>query len=411
MALEHDLEQQEYAPKKSERTILSTVTLSHVSQHFYVGLSVLYPEIMKDLSMNYTQLGVVTGTSSMVSGFLQMAWSLLARYMPRRVLLGLGNILMSTGCFLTASANNFLGLLGGNVTTAGGSGAQHPIGTSILAEKFRKEKITGALSLHYGLGYVGNIISPILLSLIAVSFGWRLAVYILAIIPLFTGLVVFYFLRGDQSTSRATSKKDGANLLEDLRSAIHVRSALIIIAAEAFAIGGSGMGVITTYTPVFLKNFLLVGSFETSIIYSISVVGGVAGTIFFGHLARKHGNLKIAAAITGSSSVLILFLGSYSLFNLLIIPHLFIIGATSFAGSSLLQSQIVSTCTPNQREILMGLYFTIGFGCSSVWTTLTGFLIDTYGSFNVAWLLRALLGTIAFSLMLLALHNTRTHAD
>jgi len=412
LKLESDLERRELASEKSERRILSTVTLSHVSQHFYVGLSVLYPEIMRDLSMNYTQLGVVTGTSSMVSGFLQMAWSLLARYVPRRVLLGFGNILMSFGCFLTGSADRFLAFMGGNMTTASGSAAQHPIGTSILAQKFSKEKITSAMSLHYGLGYVGNIISPIVLSLIAVSFGWRLAVYILAVIPLCTGLLVFYFLRGDHSALRASSKKDGSSLRKDLGSAIHARGALIIIAAEAFAIGGSGMGVITTYTPVFLKNFLHVGSFETSIIYSISVIGGVTGTLFFGRLAKRHGNLKIAATITGASSALILLLASYNLFSLLIVPHLFIIGATSFAGSSLLQSQIVSTCTPNQREILMGLYFTIGFGCSSVWTALTGLLIDVYGSFNVAWFLRALLGTVAFALMLLAFYDAkRTRVD
>jgi predicted MFS family arabinose efflux permease len=288
--LEPGLELQEsVAKEKSERTILTTVTLSHVSQHLYVGLSVLYPDMMRDLAMNYTQLGVVTGTSSMVSGFLQMVWSILARYLPRRILLGLGNVLMSTGCFFTGGSNRFAELMGGNMISASGSAAQHPIGTSILAQKFGKEKITGALSIHYGLGYIGNIISPVLLSLIAISFGWRQAVYVLAVIPFLTGLTVFYYLRGDSSASKATSKKAGTSFWKDLRSAIHVKSAFIIIAAEAFAIGGSGMGVITTYTPIFLKNFLGVGSFETSVIYSISVIGGVTGTIFFGRLARKQG--------------------------------------------------------------------------------------------------------------------------
>ncbi|MCJ7760248.1 MFS transporter, partial [Candidatus Bathyarchaeota archaeon] len=298
--------QESIAREKSERTILSIVTLSHVSQHFYVGISVLYPEMMKELAMNYTQLGVITGTSSMISGFLQMVWSIMARYLPRRILLGLGNVLVSTGCFLTGGSNRFVELMGGNIASASGAAAQHPIGTSILAQKFSKEKITGALSLHYGLGYIGNIISPILLSLIAVSLGWRQAIYILAVVPLLTGLTVFYYLRGDSSTSRATSKKAGTNLWKDLRSAIPFKSAFIIIAAEAFAIGGSGMGVITTYTPVFLKNFLGVGSFETSVIYSISVIGGVTGTLLFGRLARKYGNLKIASIITAASSVLIL---------------------------------------------------------------------------------------------------------
>lgn len=263
------------------------------------------------------------------------------------------------------------------------------------------------MSVHYGLGYVGNIVSPILLSFLAVSFGWRSALYVLAAVPLVAGLNVLYFLRGDRSASRPGQERKRGDLWGDLRSAIRVRGALIVIAAEAFVVGGSGMGVITTYTPVFLKNFLKVGDFETSIIYAIAVVGGVVGTIFFGRLAGRYGNLKIAALITGSTSALILLLSSYSVFNVLIVPHLFVIGATSFGGSSLLQAHLVSVSTPRERDLLIGLYFTLGFGCSSVWTTLTGFVIDTYQSFNPAWLLRTALGTVAFFLMVWAYHQRK----
>ena len=366
-------------------------------------MSVLYPDIMRDLSLNYTQLGIMTGTSSIIAGFLQMAWSLLVRYLPRRILLGFGNILVSIGCFIMGSAQRFTDMVGGNVVSGGGQAAQHPVGTSILAQKFSREKVAGALSIHYGLGYIGNIISPILLSFIAISFGWRQALYVLAAVPFMTGLTVLYFLRGDGFASRSNEEKGRGDLWKDLKSAVHVRGAFLIIAAEAFAIGGSGMGVITTYTPVFLKNFLNVGSFETSIIYAIAVVGGVIGTVLFGRLANRLGNLRTAALITGLSSLLILLLRSYSLFDILIIPHLFIIGATSFAGSSLLQAHLVSVTTQSERDIVIGLYFTIGFGCSSIWTTLTGLVIDTYGSFNPAWLLRAALGTVAFTLMILAM--------
>ena len=78
-------------PVKSKKTVLSVVTFSHFAQHFLVGLSILYPEIMVDLQLNYTQLGIATGVGSTISGFLQMAWSIFARYAPRRVLLGFGN--------------------------------------------------------------------------------------------------------------------------------------------------------------------------------------------------------------------------------------------------------------------------------------------------------------------------------
>jgi hypothetical protein len=73
--------------------------------------------------------------------------------------------------------------------------------------------------------------------------------------------------------------------------------------------------------------------------------------------------------------------------NVLLILQLFLIVATGFTSSSLLQAHLVSISTPSQRDILLGLYFTIGFGMSSIWTTLTGIIIDTYG-FDSGWILR-----------------------
>ena len=216
---------------------------------------------------------------------------------------------------------------------------------------------------------------------------------------------MLYYLRGDQSALRSIQGKEKINLWNDVKSALRVRGAVLIILAQAFAIGGSGMGVVITYTPLFLKNTLNIGIFETSIIYAVAVFGGVLGTMFFGHLSNKLGSLRMAAFVTGASSILILFLTYYASFNVLLIPHLIIIGATTFSGTSLLQSHLVSISTPSQRDILIGLYFTLGFGFSSVWTALTGFLIDAYNGFNAAWILRAALGGVAFSLMVLALRQ------
>jgi cyanate permease len=66
---------------------------------------------------------------------------------------------------------------------------------------------------------------------------------------------------------------------------------------------------------------------------------------------------------------------------------------------------LASISTPQQRDILLGFFFTIGFGISALWTTYTGFLIDTYGSFTPAWILKAALGTVAFLFAVAALRR------
>lgn len=391
--------------RNPEKNILAVVTFSHLAQHFYVGLSILYPYMMSDLNLNYTQLGIVTGLSSTISGFLQMIWSLLNRYAPKRILLGVGNALMSLGCLMTASAGRFVELAGANIVSGIGQAAQHPVGTSIITGRFKREKVSGALSIHYGLGYIGNIISPVLLSYVTILFGWRRATYVLAIVPLTACLVLLYFLRGEESPSKSIQGRQETNLWKDVKSVVHIRSAILIIAVQAFASSGTGMDIITTYIPLFLKNQLNVGIMETSAIYSAAVVGGVIGTVFLGHAANRFGSLRTASAILGAGSVAIFLLVFHSSFGLWLLPHIFIIGITSFSFSSLLQAHLVSISTPQQRDILLGIFFTIGFGISALWTTFTGFLIDTYASFTPAWVLKAALGTIAFLFAMAALRD------
>jgi FSR family fosmidomycin resistance protein-like MFS transporter len=391
---------------KSERVVLAVVTLSHLAQHFNVGLSVLYPEIMIALGLNYTQLGVMTGASSMISGFLQMLWSILNRYLSRRILLGMGNLLIAVGTLLTGAATRFIDLVTGTVVSRIGTSVQHPVGSSIVSQKFTKDRVTGALSIHYGLGYVGNIISPVFLSSIALVVGWRQAIYVLAVIPLITSLLLFYFLRGEASASKSIQIK-GSRFWEDARSIIRIKGVILIIAAQAFIVGGTGMGVIITYTPLFLENVLKLETLESSFIYSFAVVGGVLGTIVFGHLATRFGNLKIASFIAATCSLLIFFLVFQDTLNPLLILQFFFIAATGFTSSSLLQAHLAAISTPSQRDILLGLYFTIGFGTSSVWTTITGIIIDVYG-FNSAWIFRAVLGAIAFVILFVA---TRQYAS
>jgi FSR family fosmidomycin resistance protein-like MFS transporter len=390
----------------SETRTLAVVTLSHVAQHFFVGLSVLYPAMMADLNLTYTQLGLMTGVASITSGFLQMAWSLLNRWVSRRLLLGLGNLLISVGCVLFGRARGFVEVVGGNLISGGGQAAQHPVGTSILANKFSNAQVSRALSLHYGLGYVGNIVSPILLSFIAVSLDWRSATYVLALVPLVSGLAVLYFLKGEPSAARSISGAERATFWEDVKSSLRNKRVVLLIAAQAFAVGGTGMGVIISYAPLFLRNELNLGLVETSWIYSLAVIGGVLGTLICGYLAGRVGNLRTALYLVGVGSLLIFLLILHHAFTWILVPHLFLVGGTSFAYGSLLQAHLATILSPRQRDVVMGLYFTLGFGVNSIWNAVTGFLIDVYGSFTPAWVFRSILGAIAFVFIVLASRST-----
>jgi predicted MFS family arabinose efflux permease len=271
----------------------------------------------------------------------------------------------------------------------------------MLADGFKKT-FSRAISIFYGLGYMGNIVAPILLTSISIFWGWRNALLVLATIPATTGIVLILYLRGESVGDKSIITDRSSSLTKDLKSSLKNKTALAIIAAQSLAVGGVGQGVITTYTPLFLKNAMLLGSFETSIVYSIAMVGGIIGTIMMGRYADRIGYLKLAIPLTILSSLAVSLLTLYSSFQPELVPHLFALAFLSFPVFSLIQSFLISKSMPAEKDILVGLFLTLSSGFNSVWQILLGYLIDTYNSFRPAWLFMAILNLSALLFLLYA---------
>ena len=409
-----DKEAEEKTEGKPDKWVLGTLTFSHLSQHFYVGAPILYNNAMTALGIDYAQIGIITGASNILGGILQMAYSIAARRYSRRILLGTSNLVMSLGCFIMGIASGFHVFLVGNSAAGLGQAGMHPMGTSIIAEKFGRKRVAGALSTFYGLGYIGNIISPILLTLVAGLMGangWRFSFIILSAVPFVTGLTVILYLRGEPAGRKIELKGEHDNLWNSIKSSLRTRGAVFILAAQSFITAGTGLGVITTWIPLYLREVATKGGLgidpiQAGIISAISTGGGVIGTIAIGHLADRFGHLQTATACTIGTVVMIYPMTFYSAFTPILIPHLFALGVTCFSITSLLQAHLAIVSSPSQRDTLLGLFFTIGFGISSIWTTLMGFLIEEYRSFNPVWILMAGLGLVAI-VMLIGAYRTR----
>lgn len=378
------------------------LTFSHIAQHFYASAPILFQSIRTDLGLNYAEIGLMIGATSIIGGFLQFGYIVAARRFPKRILLGIATLAISSGCFLMGLADRFATLLFGNVVGGGGQAGLHPMGTSIIAQKFGKKKVTKALSIFYGLGYTGNIISPLLLSAIAIFLSWRFSYFFLALLPLTAGLNVLYNMRQEPAGDKTPLSASTESLWKDIVASTRIKGAVFIFVAQSFIVGGTGMGVIIHWIPQFLQDpikGLGLGIFEASLIFIVAIIGGIIGTIIFGRLASRFGNLKTAISCICSTIIWVYLLTFYSSFNLMLIPHLFIIGSTTFSITTLLQSHLATIATDSQRDILIGLYYTVGFGVSSLWSTLMGKLIDWY-SFGIVWTLMSILGIVALFMLL-----------
>ena len=389
---------------KSESRVVTTLTVSHVAQHLFAGSSILYQSIREELGLSYTQIGLMVGVANILGGFLQIIYSIVGRKVSRRILLSGSNFFMSLGCLMTGTADRFEAVIAGNAVAGVGQAGTHPVSSSILSSKYERKGIGSALSIFYGLGFVGNIISPILLSSIAVATGWRSAYYLLAFLFLLTGVLVFLGLRGEPAGEKAIAKGSERRLIDDVKSALKVKGAIPILVAQAFISGGTGMGVMTTWVPIYLRDAskgLALSVFDAGVVSSVATIGGVLGTIYLGRLADQKGYLKTATLSLMTTTATIFLLTLYQGFNLILVPHLFFLSMTTVSMSSLLQAHLARSAGPSERDILLGLFFTFGFGVSSLWSTLLGALIDSY-SFSAVWLTMVGAGIAALLCLLYA---------
>jgi MFS family permease len=355
------------------------------------------------LKLDYTQVGIMTGLLN-ITGVLPILYSILSRKWSKRALLGWSNVLMGLGCMITGTADRFATVLTGSTASGVGQAGQHPMSSSIITEKYKKKGIGSALSIFFGLGYVGNILSPLLLSAVASTYGYQAAYYVLGIIPVCTGLMILSVLKGEPSADVShVEHKEGRNLLTDMKASLKVPGAIAILLAYGFVSGGTGLGVLSTWVPLFLQSpkGLNQPILAAGIVSALGTIGGVIGTIYLGRVAEKRGYLKIAIMSLTITTAMILSLSLYTSFSLLIIPNLFLLSLTTFSLTSLMQAHLMSVAGPNERDILAGLFFAFGAGVSAIWSTVLGYMIDTY-NFNVVWITMGAAGISALFLLIYA---------
>ena len=203
------------------------------------------------------------------------------------------------------------------------------------------------------------------MTILSLTLGWRSTLFIFSIPALAAGLIVIWYLSEDKKTRKIIVEKDvdESHLKSDIAVLIKTRGVLPILLTQALLSGGLDIGTLTTYTPIFLASFLGMDAYERGMVYTVGLLGGVIGPILLGKYAGCIGYVKMAATSTFISSILIYSLVFYKpgASNILLALHLFAIMFVSFSLPTLLQSYLVKVTSGYNRDLSVGIFFTMGF--------------------------------------------------
>jgi len=362
---------QENKEEQKSSTLVWSVILLHQFNHVISGaMPILYPDIMGEFSLSYSQLGLIRSAVTFAQGFPQMFVGFFRRWFSGRIIIGVGNLLNSIMNVLAALSSGFLQFFGFTVLAGLGSSTQHPIGASLISAATDPAKRGRMLGLNQAIPALAFSFTPLIAAYLLTRMGWRSALSILSVPALLLSIIVLLFVKGRGSVEATT--KDALNwskLKESLRNR-NVLSISLLRSVMAFRMG------VRTFLPLYFIDILGFPSETSSILYSIMLFGGVFGPFFWGYISDRMNRKPLIIGIMAVSSLGYFFLNYVNEFWFLAVL-LFVIGF--MVQTVIVQSVLSDSVERSQLDQMFGLYFTIGFTISSFSSILFGYIVDFFG--------------------------------
>ena len=384
---------------------LTLVSAAHAVIHaMSVLMPLIYPLIQVEYHLSYTQIGLIVAIPNAVGGLLQIIFGLLGRYVLRKVMLGVGNILVGVSTFFTGSISGFWSLMMWSMLSRIAGAPQHPVGSSYLTDRYGRKRHGYALAWHVAGGNIGTLAVPLIAGPLLGLWGWRPLLYIAALPGIIIGIAILIIVDEHDLLDRRVLAKvvhaTGTHIsgaakrltwqegLKAMFAPLRNRTLAIIMLVSIIAAGGRGLGNVTTYVPLYLQNIRHLNSGTISILFTLLLVGSVLGPLIGGRFSDRAGRRRLLLIFYGASAIttiLFVFVTGPGQPFWLIPLSLLLMGFAVYAESPLLQAYLADAATSEMRDTAFGLYFALAFGVGSIWSGILGWMIDRFGFGAAFW--------------------------
>jgi FSR family fosmidomycin resistance protein-like MFS transporter len=323
----------------SDLSVISLIGTAHFSSHvMQLALPPLFPILHGAFGVGFTELGLIVTLFYAASGLGQAAAGFLVdRYGAYRLLIG-GLVLLSAAIALAGLAGSYWLLLVLAPIAGLGNSVFHPADLSILSHRVSEGRLGRAYAVHGVSGSLGYAASPLLVTFIAASAGWRVALVAVGI----GGLVVAAVLIANRGllAYRQTSGARGA--VAHRSGYLGVIGAPVVLMAFGYfaltAFAGTGM---QTFSITALASGYGLALSTATLALTCYLVGSALGITLGGILAdRTQQHHRVAmTGITLASLLMFLIAGSSAL-------GAYVVPLTALAG-------MVNGITGPSRDVLI----------------------------------------------------------
>lgn len=162
-----------------------------------------WPLIRADLSLSYTQIGLLLSVPGIAAAFIEPFLGILGDVWRRRLLILGGGVALTLSLLLTAASGSFLPLLISFVLFAPASGAFVSLSQATLMDS-DPQRHEQNMARWTSAGSLGNVLGPIVLgAFVYFGLGWQGAYVLLAVVAAFCVIAAFRFVPADDPSRSA----------------------------------------------------------------------------------------------------------------------------------------------------------------------------------------------------------------
>jgi MFS family permease len=290
--------------------VIGLIGLAHGTSHFFhLMLPPLFPWLMAEFSLSYTEAGFLMTVFFVVSGIGQaLAGFVVDRIGARPVLMfGVGT-LAASGIVLSA-AGGYAGLLAAAVVAGAGNSIFHPADFTLLNRRVSPSRLGHAFSIHGLTGNLGWAAGSVVMAGVAAASSWRMAALVAALIG--ASVLALLLLRrrvlADAAEAAVVAPEPGA-ARGPAGSLAFLRSGAVWLCFAFFLITTAAFGVLQNYAPAILHNVYALALPVASLGLTAYLLGSAAGMVAGGFLGGRveDSDAVIAPALTVSAATALL---------------------------------------------------------------------------------------------------------
>lgn len=391
--------------------ILALITVSHIiGATAQYGINTLAPFYQQDLDLSRAQIGLFF--SAFYSGMagLSFAAGWLADRLGVRATTLNGHAVLGLCTSAAALAPSFGWAFGSFFLAGLGYSFLNPASTKGVMTWFQREERATAMGIKQTGVAAGGVVAALLAPALVLLIGWRGALAGLGAINFVCGFFFWALWRepkeeaGAQPARGVARQREGERLSLGNLLSMSFGTALLLV----------GQMSLITYVPLYLKDVMGFSAYWASQALAFTQGGAVVGRIGWGVVSDRlfRGRRKVVLLLIGALSIaLTLLLSAIPRGTTLavIAPLIFLAGLCMVGYQGVSYALIGEIAGTARTGAAMGFVITINSIGAIFGTPLFGYLVDTTGSYAVAW--RALAGTMLVGIVALGILLQEPQAD